>query len=324
MNNCIAAHIIAHSEDCSLLFIKNGETMVSINEHNKRPLASIYKLIILLAYVDQCKKGTIHPNDQVHFSQLKKCWIHWIDPAFLKWYKAIDKEKKIKKECVALNEVVKGMLQYSCNANTDYLLATLGIDTVNKQLVAHHIGDHDPVVPISTSVLVSLKDATINHTPSSLGKVANECYEEMLKGKRIKDLDLNLLNDFDYNRQCRWSDLLPHASVHTYGKIVQKIQDLHKDHREVQEVMDWYSTLKTYKGFTGGMKLGYTPKVFNVALYTRDSSGNEYQLVYFLNNLSIDQKQAVEFASNDFNLNMLKDPLFADQLKNQVDHVHIC
>ena len=323
MNNYIADHIITHPKDSSLLFIKNGETMVGVNDHANRPLASIYKLIILLAYVDQCKKGKIHPNDQVHFSQLKRHWIHWIDPAFLKWYNTINKEKKIKKECVALSEVVKGMLQYSCNANTDYLLATLGIDAVNKQLVAHHIDHHDPVVPISTSVLVSLKDAKIDHTPSSLSKVANECFEEMIKGEKIEGLDLNLLNDFDYHMQCRWSDLLPHASVHTYGKIVQKIQEVHKDHKEVHQVMDWYGKLKSYKGFTGGMKLGYTPKVFNVALYTRDPSGNEYQLVYFLNNLTVDQKQSVEFASNDFNLNMLKDPLFVDQLKNQVDHVNI-
>jgi hypothetical protein len=59
---------------------------------------------------------------------------------------------------------------------------------------------------------------------------------------------------------------------------VQKIQEVHKDYKdykEVHEVMDWYSKLKSYKGFTGGMKLGYTPKVFNVASYTRDSSGNE-------------------------------------------------
>jgi len=323
MNNYIAEHIIAHTKDCSLLLIKNGETMVSINEHINRPLASIYKLVILLAYVDQCKKGTIHPDDQVHFSQLKRCWIHWVDPSFLKWYNAMKEENKIMKNCVALNEVVKGMIQFSCNANTDYLLATLGIDAVNKQLVADGMNDHDPIVPICTSVLVSLKDAKIDHTPSSLGKVSQECFEHMLKGNKIKGLDLNLLNDFDYKMQCRWSDLLPHASVHTYGKVVKKIQDLHKDHREVEEVMDWYGKLKTYKGFKGGIKLGFTPKVFNVALYTSDSFGNEYQLVYFLNNLSVDQKQVIELASNDFNLKILKEPFFVNQLKNQVVHVNI-
>lgn len=324
MDNCIAEHIIKNPQDCSLLFIKNGETMIGVNEHVHRPLASIYKLIILLRYIDQCKKGKIHPTDQVHFSQLKRYWIHWIDPAFLKWYEAVKEENKIKKDCVALREVVKGMLQYSCNANTDYLLAILGIDAVNEELITYGIDNHDPVVPISTSVLVSLKDAKVHHTPTSLRKVAQECFEEMIKGKKIEGLDLNLLNDFDYDRQCHWSDILPHASTHTYIKVVQKIQELQKDHKEIQEVMAWYSKLKSYKGFTGGMKLGYTPKVFNVALYTQDTSGNEYQLVYFLNNLTIDQKQSIEFAYNDFNLQMLKKPLFVDQLKNQVHHVNIC
>lgn len=324
MDNCIAEHIIKHRDDCSLLFIKNEEQVLNVNEHMNRPLASIYKLIILLAYIDQCEKGNIHPNDQIHFNKLKSYWIHWVDSAFMKWYHAVKDEKKIKNDCIALKEVVIGMLQYSCNTHTDYLLATLGIDTVNEQLKKYHITNHDPVIPICTSILVSIRDAAIDHTPISLGKIAQESFESMIKGKRIDGLDLNLLNDFDYDMQCRWSDLLPHASAHTYVDILKQLHALQKDTKDLQDVMRWFGQLKTYKGFTGGMKLGYTPKVFNAALYMQDTSGNEYQLVYFLNHLTTDQRQTFEVASNDFNLKLLKNPAFVDQLKNQVAHVNIC
>ncbi|WP_299680890.1 serine hydrolase [uncultured Dokdonia sp.] len=324
MDNCIAEHIIKHPEDCSLLFVKNDEQLLSVHEHTHRPLASIYKLIILLAYVAQCKKGNIHPNDQIHFNQLKRYWIHWIDPNFLKWYERLKSEKKIKKDCVALKEVVKGMLEYSCNTNTDYLLATIGVATVNEQLKKYHITNHNPVIPICTSVLVSIRDAGMSHTPVSLGTIAQESFEYMIEGKRIEGLDLNLLNDFDYEMQCRWSDLLPHASVHTYVDILKQLQALQKETKDLQDVMSWFGQLKTYKEYTGGMKLGYTPIVFNAALYMSDASGNEYQLVYFLNNLTTHQKQAIELASNDFNLKLLKNPAFVDQLIHQVTHVNIC
>jgi len=69
------------------------------------------------------------------------------------------------------------------------------------------------------------------------------------------------------------------------------------------------------------MKLGYTPKVFNTVLYVADHIGNEYQLVYFINELDTDQREMMELASNDFNLKMLKDRNFVNSLKNEINHV---
>ncbi|MEP0262703.1 serine hydrolase [Dokdonia sp.] len=325
MDDLIAEHIITHSKDCSLLLVKNGETVISVNKDSRRPLASIYKLIILLAYLDQCKKGKLHPKDQVHFRQLKRYWIHWVDPSFMKWYHFVKDKNKIRKDSVALSEVVKGMLEHSCNAHTDYLLSILGMDVINEQFNTYAIRDHDPVMPISTSILVILRDALqMQHTPFSLAKEADRCFQIMMEGKKIEGLDLNLLNDFDYKMQCRWSDVLPHATASSYSKLLMKIQQLHKSNKELQEVMGWFEKLRSYRGLTGGMKLGYTPKVFNVALYATDKEGNNYQLVYFLNNLTVEQKQAIELTYNDFNLKMLRDPLFINQLKNQMAHVNIC
>jgi len=322
MNNPIAAHIITYPEHCSLLFIKNGETVVSLNEHYKRPLASVFKLVVLLTYLEQCKTGNIHPEDPVHFRELKRYWIHWIDPAFMKWYQKVKTEDKIKMDCIALHEVVIGMLEYSCNTNTDYLLAILGIDAVNGQLVKYRISDHDAVVPISTSVLISLRDVGIAHTPASLAKVANTSFECLIQGKAIEGLDLNLLNDFDYKRQCDWSDILPHATADGYVNLLQKLQRLHRDNVALQDLMKWFTRLKSYKRFPiGGMKLGYTPKVFNTVLYVADHIGNEYQLVYFINELDTDQREMMELASNDFNLKMLKDRNFVNTLKNEINHV---
>jgi len=322
MKDLVAAHIIKYPEHCSLLYIKNRDTVISLNAQYKRPLASIFKLIVLLAYLEQCKKGYIHSGDIVHFNELKRYWIHWIDPAFMQWYHKIRDKNKIKKNGIALSEVVIGMLEYSCNANTDYLLARLGIDAVNKQLLNYGINTHDAVIPISTSVLIALRDEEIIHTPATLAKVANKSFIRLLKGKSIEGLDLNLLNDFDYNKQCYWSDILPHATAQSYGKLLQQLQRLHRDDTELQNLMKWFTTLKSYKRFPiGGMKLGYTPKVFNTTLYAADHIGNEYQLVYFMNGLNPGQREMIELASNDFNLKVLNDRTFVETLKNEINHV---
>ncbi len=320
--NPIYEHIIQYPEYCSLSFVKNNQSLINVNKAQKRPLASIYKLIVMLAYLDQCEKGTIHPATQVHFKQLKRYWIPWIDPAFIKWYTAVNDQGKIKKNSVALSEVVKGMLQYSCNTNTDYLLSVIGIDRVQEQLETYVLKDHDPIIPISTSVLVVLRDGIdIEHTPSSLAQIANESFQYLIEGKKIEGIDLNLLNDFDYKMQCRWSDLLPHSTAVTYGKLLKNIQQIHKRNPALQDVMGWFETTKSYKGLRGGMKLGYTPKVFNVALYCADSDGNEYQLVYFLDNLSESQRHTFEYVANDFNQKLIKDRIFVEDFKRKIQHV---
>jgi len=156
--------------------------------------------------------------------------------------------------------------------------------------------------------LISLRDVGIAHTPASLAKVANTSFECLMQGKAIEGLDLNLLNDFDYKRQC--------------DCLLQKLQRLHRDNVALQDLMKWFTRLKSYKRFPiGGMKLGYTPKVFNTVLYVADHIGNEYQLVYFINELDTDQREIMELASNDFNLKMLKDRNFVNTLKNEINHV---
>ncbi|GGG27470.1 hypothetical protein GCM10011344_30360 [Dokdonia pacifica] len=323
MDNPISNYIIKQPDDCALIFIKNGQSIIDINAQCHMPLASIYKLIVLKAYLEQCKSGDVNPNDLVHIHELKCYWIRWVDPGFSGWYASLKATNKVKNNQIALREIVQGMLEYSCNANTDYLLSLLHIEKVQKQLDTLKIDGHDPIMPISTSVLMFLRDIKkgMTHTPITLAKEANSAFEKLLQGKTVEGLDFNLLNDFDYKRQCDWSDALPHASVHNYIQVLNQLQALHKNTKELQSVMSWFGNLKSYKGLQGGMKLGTTPKVFNTALYATDKENNTYQLIYFLNNLDQEQKEMVTLASNDFNLRMIKEPSYVNELKNNIAHV---
>ena len=325
MENPIAEYLIKQPDHASLLFIKNEEPLLTINAHRHMPLASIYKLVILKTYLDQCEAGTIRPDTQIHIQELKCYLISWIDPGFKKWYHTVREKNKIKKDRIALREIVQGMLAYSCNAHTDFLLSLVGIANVQEELSVLGMRDHDPIMPISTSVLLFLRDTVKNktHTPCSLAKEANIAFEALLKGENVEGLDFNLLNHFDYKMQCRWSDALPKGSVHSYTKLLTHLQNRQRHDKELQKVMHWFGNLKSYKGTSGGMKLGSTPKVFNTVLYATDKQQNTYQLLYFLNNLTVDQKQLVEFASASFNVQILKDPLFVNQLKNEIQHVDI-
>ena len=323
MDNPISNYIIKQPDDCALIFIKNGQSVIDINAQRHMPLASIYKLIILKTYLDQCEKGIVNPDDLVHIPELKCYWIRWVDPGFSMWYASLKEDNKVKNSQIALREIVQGMLAYSCNANTDYLIGVLGIQEIQKQCIVLGMHNHDPVMPISTSVMMFLRDAIkeIHHTPFTLAREANASFENLLHGKTVEGLDFNLLNHFDYKMQCDWSDVLPHGTINDYVNILTYFQEQQQSSKELQKLMRWFGDLHSYKGFQGGMKLGTTPKVFNVALYATDKENNTYQLIYFLNNLDQEQKEMVTLASNDFNLRMIKEPSYVNELKNNIAHV---
>ena len=111
---------------------------------------------------------------------------------------------------------------------------------------------------------------------------------------------------------------MPEEQFREELQLLRQFQELHPENEQLKEVIDWFGKVKSYQGLSGGLKLGTTPKVFNVVMYTTDSSGNQYELIYFLNNLNWDQRQQVELASHDFNRMLLGNPDFIDQLNNKI------
>lgn len=49
------------------------------------------------------------------------------------WLEALKQDGGIQNNEVTLHEVAKGMITYSSNANTDYLINLLGVDAINQR-----------------------------------------------------------------------------------------------------------------------------------------------------------------------------------------------
>lgn len=142
----VLKYIKEHKEDetCSLLIKRNGEVLTSINENKKLPLASMAKIVIAVEFAKQVSEGKISRDEQISLHELEKYYVKDTDGgAHPNWLEDAKARELVKNGQIALEEVAKGMIHYSSNANTTYLLEKLGIERVNESIKELELTSHD-------------------------------------------------------------------------------------------------------------------------------------------------------------------------------------
>jgi len=121
-------YLRAHPEDVAIACLdpRNPEQGFYHNADEAYPLASTFKIILLAAYAQEVAAGRLDSGETVPFSDLETWYLPGTDggahPEFLK---SLGEGRAT----ATLDEVVDGMIIYSSNAATDYLLARLrGVD----------------------------------------------------------------------------------------------------------------------------------------------------------------------------------------------------
>lgn len=73
-SNYVLNYIKEHKDDktTSLIVKRNGETLTSINEKEKLPLASMSKIVIAIEYAKQVAEGKIRKDEQISLKELEK------------------------------------------------------------------------------------------------------------------------------------------------------------------------------------------------------------------------------------------------------------
>ncbi|PGK37926.1 hypothetical protein CN907_15445 [Bacillus anthracis] len=123
--NYVLNYIKEHRDDktASLIVKRNGETLTSINENEKLPLASMSKIIIAIEYAKQVAEGKIRKGEQISLKELERYYVKNTDGgAHPAWLADVKAKELVKSGQTSLEEVVKGMIHYSSNANAkDYM-----------------------------------------------------------------------------------------------------------------------------------------------------------------------------------------------------------
>lgn len=311
-NNSIISDFIKQYPDKSAVYmVQNGNVMTAINADRKMPLASTVKIIIAIEYAYQAAEGKINPMQWVDTAELDKYYIPNTDgnahPEWLKYMKAMTRVQNGK---VQLQEVAKGMIDFSSNANTEYLLGLLGVDNANKRITSLGLTNHDSLYYFVSSLgVINGKEV------ADLDKLSMEEYRALSAAEHSKlNADPMYKKGIVFlplNVQKVWSDRLPASTVKEYVSVMQKINSrtyfdsTTQKHLSVvmERLMDNPANQQWLKH--AGMKGGSTPWVLTKALYATTTTGESTELAYFFNNLTSEEFEKLATNMNRFELAIL-------------------
>lgn len=292
----VADFIQKNPSKASLVLVRNDSILVSRDADRKMPLASTVKIIIAIEYAKQVAGGKIDPEELVPLTELSRFYIPKTDGgAHPEWIRKSREKDLIRSGKIAMAEVAKGMIRYSSNANTEYLMWRLGLNKINANLAELGLTHHDSLYPFASALYVCSDENSakgLSLMPRTM--YINRAYDyfELLKA------DTTVKQKFVFAHlslpaQRVWSDRLPASTAREYAGLMKKIQSRtyfnSKTQTVLEGILEWPmeafdSNRKQFEHL--GAKGGSTAFVLTYALYATDKKGNQTQLVFMFNELT--------------------------------------
>ncbi|BCJ96379.1 D-alanyl-D-alanine carboxypeptidase [Anaerocolumna cellulosilytica] len=328
-------------EKVSLTIQENGKPVVAYYADRSMPLASVAKIIVAIEYAKQAGAQKIDTEQMVSLKDINRFYIPGLDGnAQPQWEAYVKEQNKIESGEVSLKEVAKGMIDFSSNANMEYLIDILGLDEINKNISELKLTEHEEIYPFYASLLI----------PGSLMKEYKELTQEekitkvksILKTMPKEEFDLRaiqehnrLKEDADGSYQSsiqlkQWydmeidkmnSDRLVAATTREYGQILAMINQgeyLSKEAdsylREIMEgPMEREGNKKLFKHL--GFKGGSTNYILNMAMYSLDKEEQAVEIALFTDGLTTDEFKIVSKNMNEFLNQILTNKEFRQKVK---------
>jgi D-alanyl-D-alanine carboxypeptidase len=267
------------------------------------PLASTFKIVILLAYAEQVHAGVLDPAEQIPLTALEAYYLPDTDgdahPEFLK---SLGEARA----SLSLAEVVEGMMTYSSNAASDYLLARLaGFDWPGFY---QRLGLEQTSLPHSYLglYLYMTNHETGTYDLTSLGPEATLAEQVRLEGLFVNDLSWR---EAELRYAANFTNRAPldvqkdvtanfgvHASATDLGRLMTAIygadEILAPRVREIaRQYLEWPMRLnpdnaKTFRVLA--VKNGAWPAVLTSAWYADPLEAEPLVLVVFYRNMPDD------------------------------------
>ncbi|BFT75468.1 serine hydrolase [Paenibacillus sp. P36] len=283
----------------SICFIQNDVIILDYSSNNPMPLASTVKVIIAIAYANKVNEKKLAHDSLVPLSELNKYYISKTDGnAHEEWLSYLDENSLIYNNSVELNQIVKGMIRFSSNANTEYLISIIGLKFINDLLKELSLESHEEIFPISSSfmvaaylkeneklngkeILLRLKMMANEEFIEISKKIHNLCHENdnYISSRRYKNISSN------NGIQRVISNKMTRASTYDYANVMNKINSKNYFPPEIErillDVLDIPSKANS-QFYRVGYKGGSTLFINTNALYVTDTQGNRFALAIFI------------------------------------------
>ena len=140
----------------SSLYLAQNDTMLAhYNENVMMPLASTVKILVAVEFAKQAANKIFDENERVSLKELNKYYLPNTDgDAHPNWIAYENKLNHITNDSVALINVARGMIMFSSNANTEFLMDLVGLDNIinNNELLG--LKKHTRIYPLVASLFM--------------------------------------------------------------------------------------------------------------------------------------------------------------------------
>lgn len=333
----IYEHIKKQGENghAALMIQRNGKTVVEVNPDQPLPLASTVKFIIAIAYAQAAAGGRLDAEESVPVAKLQHFYIPKTDGgAHQAWLDTLDGAN-----AVSLKDVANGMMLYSSNANTDYLIHKIGLYEINKTIRDLGFEHHEELYPLVSALYipVQLRDERgleKKQLAAALEKMDIDEYRDRAmqihtdwltnppSQEDIKRIQQYLTADV----QKVWSDRLPGATAAEYATLMAKLnskthfsQEVHTHLDPITEQLMQNPQNQSWLQHAG-KKGGSTMFVLTAAMYATDKQENRTEIVLLTNELSILEQIKLSRNLNTFQLQVLRDPGFLEEIQEAFEN----
>ena len=318
----------------------NGENIVNVNGDRRMPLASTVKIIVAIEYARQAADGRIDPEQEVRLEALRSFYVPKTDGgAHEAWLRSL--QDTYPGGSVPLSEVAAGMIAYSSNANTDYLLQQLGLKNVNSVLSLFGLDQHEPVYPLASTLFVPVR--WMNEQQWSKKKTIQAVAQMNAADYRQRSIDIfnqwentpptpeerkQMYGFMSLAYQRIWSDRLTRSTTDDYVSLLEKLNSKaflpDEVHTFLDPVMEQIMKAPANQDWLvhGGKKGGSTAFVLTEAMYATAKDGTELALAFFTDKLNPIEQAKLSRSLNEFELALLRDGTFRDKTIEQLRSVN--
>ncbi|KPH70543.1 class A beta-lactamase-related serine hydrolase [Oceanobacillus caeni] len=309
--------LINNFNNSSIMLERNGELIVKYREETLLPLASIVKIIIASEFIDQVSRGELDKDEEVGLDIIDRYYIpHSDGGAHAMWKKTLTKTPTLMNIC-------QGMIKFSSNANSEYLLQRLGVQNVNNKLKSFNIKSHDFIYPFSSAglipgFLIKKEKLSVRKAIDKLNQISEEEYINLsmeIHKKIGADQEKKFINTYNIFRASALRIQEIQSNKFIRGRLVDYVcvfKELlkNKHHKELFSGILRKESPYKYVAYKGGS----TINIINSLMYLEDKEDNNYLLGVFINNTG---RKKSNLSLMEFNKKIIEDITYRnDVLKN--------
>ena len=323
-------HFIKQNKSRSSLLLKKNDTVIAKLDENKlMPLASTVKIMVAIEFAKQAAHDIFDENKKIPLSELDKYYIPNTDgDAHPGWINYERKLGNIINDSVKLIDVARGMIMFSSNANSEYLMDLLGFDNVKNNIRLLGLKQHTTIYPLVASlflyqnpkkvsndkILKEIKKMSDEEYATIAFFIHNEWKNDSNYKKKFRSQDITL------KMQKEWSDRLPSSTTKEYVQVCSILNNRKYFDKNtygiLAEVLETLMEKPVNKSWLShaGMKGGSTIFVLTKALYAMLKNGTKIEMAYFFNDLTSEENQRLQSWMNDFEIQVLTNENFRKKI----------